>query len=346
MTEKTEETKEETRDLGLIAKKAFGDKYVGEEVVEEEVVEEETETEESEQEAAETEEHEETEEETEEEPLSFDEWAEAQGLDPEKADSTKIRVKVDGVSQIVTMKDLRDNYQINSAADKRLEEAKAKQKAFQEESENSRKLLNEQMGIAARMIEKAEKALSKDESAVDWNKLRQDDPAEYAAKKEEFKERREELKAAREEARNEFLDAQKKLDQQNQQKLNEVIGVEQKMLLEKIPEWQDQKVAVKEGEDLVNYLLAEGITGEEVKNMFDHRAFVIARKAMLWDNMKKNSDAAKKKVNKAPKTIKPGAAKPPGERESKQVQALKAKYKKSGKLEDLMAYRRAAKKAS
>jgi heme-binding NEAT domain protein len=68
----------------------------------------------------------------------------------------------------------------------------------------------------------------------------------------------------------------------------------------------------------------------------------MARKAMQFDKGgQAKVSAAKKKVAKVPKTMKPGAPKPQEQINQEQVAKHKAKLKKSGKLDDAMELLRA-----
>lgn len=82
---------------------------------------------------------------------------------------------------------------------------------------------------------------------------------------------------------------------------------EREKLQERLPEWRDKAKATAEQKLVAEFLVREGYTPEELNEVFDHRALVVARKAALYDQLQ----AAKAKQSKPapPKVIKPGVAK-------------------------------------
>ena len=133
---------------------------------------------------------------------------------------------------------------------------------------------------------------------LDWQKLAQDDPATYVRKKAEVETRAGQIK--------QLQDHQADFDRQNIQ----AIQVEQnKLLQDKIPEWDDAAVRNAELGEMVGALRDYGFSDQELNEIQDHRAFLIVRDAVKYRNMQKTKQSAKKKqVKVAPKVQRPGAA--------------------------------------
>lgn len=112
---------------------------------------------------------------------------------------------------------------------------------------------------------------------------------------------------------------------------------ERERLLEKLPEWRDQAKASAEQKLIAETLLQTGYTQDELSELFDHRALVIARRAALYDQLQANGASAKAKQVKPepPRAIKPGAPKPPTDARNSDYQQALAKAKRSGKAEDI-----------
>lgn len=108
---------------------------------------------------------------------------------------------------------------------------------------------------------------------------------------------------------------------------------ERDRLLEKLPEWRDQAKASAEQKLIAETLLQTGYSQEELSELFDHRALVIARKAALYDQLQ--AAKAKQVKPEPPKAIKPGAPKPPTEARNSDYQQALAKAKRSGRAEDI-----------
>lgn len=333
--------------LSLLASEAFGTEFYGsvdqteepvqpaeeiEETTEEtgEAVEE-PESQEGEEVEAEASEESESEGET---ISSLEELIQHQEWDPEWVNNLEVQVKVDGASGKAKLSDLVKSYQIDKAAEKRLEEAKAKAKEINQSLTEKQEQAHTQLVTAAKLIEKVEAMIDSDSKAIDWQKLREQDPAEFAAKKEDLKERRESLNRLKAEAATEYQQSVQKHQQESQEQLREYLQQQQTLLLNKLPEWKDEKTLSTEREGVTKYLLGQDFTQEELNQAYDHRFIVMARKAMKYDELQAKTEPAKKKVAKVPKVLKPGAPKPPEivnrERRDKAIQRLR----KTGSIED------------
>ena len=241
---------------------------------------------------------------------SWDELIETQEWDPEWAESLKVPIKVDGQPTEATIKELVANYQMNSAADKRLEEAKAKARALNQELAEKSESLQSQIVAAGKLIETAEQALDAESSAIDWKRLREDDPAEYAAKKSEYAEKRERIERTKREATEAWRKATAEQQQQLQAETQKRLPAEQERLFEFFPEWKDPEKGKAGKAKTVEYLQNLGFTEDDISAVVDHRLVVMAEKARRYDERKPNVEAAKKRVAKVPKVVKPGAKKP------------------------------------
>lgn len=354
MTEETQDQGEARKPLSLLASEQFGSQYHGEvseapietpvetseaeEVLEGEEATEAPETDAEEAEQAETEEAEETE--TVEYELSHIAsmlGVEEDNLDVSDEGTVILRGKVDGEDVRVPVKDLLANHQKLTAADKRLEEAKARVATHKQEMTQATERLNEEFGVAARLIANAEKALTDETAAIDWTALRQDDPAEYAAKKAEVGERTKRIEAMKAEARTDYQKSISERQKAAEEEQKTYLRAEQDALLKALPEWKDQKVATTEKAGLAKYLMGEGFAQNEIGSASDHRIILLARKAMLYDQRQQKTEVAKKKVAKVPKVLKPGAHKPASQRNNEKIAEKRARLQKSGSLDDAFA---------
>jgi hypothetical protein len=258
--------------------------------------------------------------------------------DPSWFDGLKMSFNVDGMPTEATIKELVDSYQLRGAAEHRFETAKA---IAQKESEvwaAKQQELDGQFQVLAELIQAEEQTLERDVRAIDPS-LRDTDPAEWAARVTEFQHRRghiDQMKVnavakhrSNAEARTKEFDNWKAKTQQEQ---NEI-------LLQKLPEWREPQKAETEKVQIADYLIRQGFTQGDLSNLIDHRQVLMARKAMLYDQSRGQVDAAKKRVAKVPKVMKPGAPKPTEQRAAERLQGLKAKLEKSGSIEDAVAYR-------
>ena len=189
-------------------------------------------------------------------------------------------------------------------------------------------------------LQAAEQALLSDMASINWEQLKQDNPGEWAAKSEEFRRKHGELQRIAQEAASGFSERQKAIAEQTQKQTEEMLQREQQQLLRAIPEWRDDTTAEAERSALVEYMRETGYTSDELNNVVDHRALVIARKAMLYDKYQKNGDVAKKKVVKlAKKIVKPGSRQTAREAQQDREQSLVKAHRANPKSVDAAAAR-------
>jgi hypothetical protein len=113
----------------------------------------------------------------------------------------------------------------------------------------------------------------------------------------------------------ELQQAQQELQQINGQRqqehataLKSHMEQQQEQLLAKLPEWKDKAKADAEAAKIKDYLATEGFKPEEM-SFTDHRAILLARKAMQFDALMTKARETTKKVAAAPpKVERPGNA--------------------------------------
>ena len=135
-----------------------------------------------------------------------------------------------------------------------------------------------------------------------WDNLYESDPLEYVRAKDKFRDKEAEL-AKVQAAQNELAQRQA-FDQQEVMKKH--IAEEQVKLTKAIPEWKDNKVAEMDKRNIVTFAKRYGFNEQELNNATDHRAILMLRKAMLYDELESKKPLVKKKVKKAPKMTKSG----------------------------------------
>lgn len=108
-----------------------------------------------------------------------------------------------------------------------------------------------------------------------------------------------------------------------------------------VPAWSDTKVMQSELEGISQYLVRQGISEQEVEQLTDHRDWLIARKAMLYDEIQAKKPAVLEKVKQLPRVIAPGvssgADRGSSARRAAEGDQLLARVKETGRVEDAAA---------
>jgi hypothetical protein len=275
----------------------------------EETLEQEAETEEAEYESEDDQELPEDEEEADE-----DEEYDVDPEDIEYVEEELYTVKVDGEEMQVTSEELVKSYQLERAAQKRMQEAAELRK----NSEAEMQALATQREKYGQALERIEAQLNsvQEQPKEYWDKLYQEDPLEWAKQRDAYRDRKESLAKVQAERERVNQEQQAQQMQQHQQYLVE----QQERLLERIPEWRDEDTAMREKQAIITHAQRMGFSEQELATASDSRAIEVLRKAYLYDELMANKPAAQKKVKKAPKVVKSGTPK-----SKKQVNANRSK---------------------
>jgi hypothetical protein len=116
---------------------------------------------------------------------------------------------------------------------------------------------------------------------------------------------------------------------------------EREALREKLPEWNDPQKAQAEQKMVAEYLISQGYAADDLANLFDHRALVVAREAALWRQHQAAQKTLKdKQVKPEPqKGLKPGAAQQKTQdQQASKVDELRKRAQRTGNQDDIAAY--------
>lgn len=142
-------------------------------------------------------------------------------------------------------------------------------------------------------------ATLQEQQKTDWHALRESDPVEFLKQWHLFNERQ----AALQQTLQQQGELQARAQAEQQQAFKTHIADQREQLLAKIPEWKDeakQKAGVAE---IKTYLQKQGLNEAEINGVTDHRAIVMTRKAMLYDQMMAKASVAAKKVAAVPQRV-------------------------------------------
>lgn len=240
-----------------------------------------------------------------------------------------VTVKVDGEETEVSLDEAIAGYQRQQAFTRKTQELAEQRKAMQAESEEIRTVRTTYEQRLSELEETLD-ALMPDDSAIE--SLREQDPQKFAAAHAELERRRKIVEAVKTE-RERVQEEQSKTIQEAQQA---ILAEEREKLHLAVPEWQDEDRAAADKAKLAEYAeKSYGFTQDELVRVQDHRAIVLLRKAMLYDQAQEKGRSAPKKRKRAP-TLKPG--KPAGDKKAQRSKKKRAsavkKLQETGKLTD------------
>lgn len=227
--------------------------------------------------------------------------AEPDAAEPEKP--TTYKTKIDGQEVEVTLDEALKGYSRQADYTRKTQALAEREKAF----DGERTAVSAERQEYSSKLAGLEQALTSLVQEPDWDTLRAGDPATFAQTHAAWQIHKQRLDALA--AERQKVDA--KLAEEGQRQYHAHLLAEQEKLVAAVPEWKNPAAFKKESAELLAYGQERGYSADELHSVADHRALVILRKAMLFDqSVKAKADAtakAKPKIDKV-KTATPGSS--------------------------------------
>ena len=251
-----------------------------------------------------------------------------------ESDAQKVTIEIDGKTVELTPEQIKEAYKAGLRQDdytrktmQVAEQRKAAEaeiaRARHERESYAQNLAQAQALLQASLVEQGR--------TINWDALAQNDPAEFVKQKHLYEQRQAAFQ--QNQARLAQLEAVRQSEAQRMEQLT--LSEQQESLLAKLPNWKDPAKAKTEREGIKKTLAEYGFRDEEIANVKDHRAVLLARDAMLYRQMMAKTNAAEKKVANAPPRVERPAG---GEKTGLDKRAAQfQKLGKTGRVEDAAA---------
>lgn len=110
------------------------------------------------------------------------------------------------------------------------------------------------------------------------------------------------------------------------------LAQQSELMLEKLPQWRDEKVRLTERDELITYAKSLGYTDDEIANAADHRAIVALYHSWQLSKLNAAKPEAKKRVRKAPKMAKAGVPRSKNEVAARRKAKLADRHASEGSI--------------
>ena len=266
-----------------------------------EVVEEQTEEVEEVEEAEDEADYEEAVEATEDE---VEEDVDSEVEEPEEVEEEQtFTIKAAGEEKEVTLNELKKSYQLGSDYTKKTQEVAEQRKVLEHEA----KAIIEARQVRdnySQKLQAIEQFLNgQNNNPAELAAMKENDPVGYAVKVAEMTEKKEQLQTVHAE-RMRIAQEQKT---QNDAQMQQFVQQEQNKLAESLPEFSDKTKGEHIRNDIRSYGKKVGFTDEELSQVYDSRHVLVLHKAAQYDKLMSGKAGVKKRVAKAPRTVKGGA---------------------------------------
>ena len=235
--------------------------------------------------------------------VNVEDYLQKAGIERDSFFQLPVRVKVDGQESDVALADVLKAYQLEKHVQAKSITIAEQQKAWEAEQVKAKTALEANLSRADTLGKLARQQLMAQYQGIDWNKLRVEDPAQWAVLNTEFNQRAGaiDLHLA------EVAKQQETLAQEAQQKRLDAIPKERERMYEIRPEWRDEKVFQTARGDMSSYAKKLGFTDAEIGNIFDHRYMAVLHDAARYAALQAQNPAKLKQVRAAPQMSAPGA---------------------------------------
>lgn len=238
-----------------------------------------------------------------------------------------VTVKIDGKDVDIPLSELKNGYQRQADYTRKTMEAADTRKAAEAERAQAHQERQAYAQNLQRMQAQLEGTLQQQQQ-INWEELLQSDPVEYLKQQHQAQARQAQLNQVY--AEQQRMGALQQAEAQQAQMRH--LQAQQEALLAKLPEWKDDAKGKAEKVALREYLAEQGYEPDAINSIADARAVILARKAMLYDQMVGKASAAAKKVATLPtKVERPGMG---GNTGIEPRTAALLRLNKSGKVED------------
>jgi hypothetical protein len=220
-------------------------------------------------------------------------------------ESPKYRVKANGEELEVSLDELLNGYSRTADYQKKTQSLAEQRKAVEAERGKIAETAKVRDTYAQR-LQVIEQMLQQQSGTEDLTQLRENDPIGYALAVADRSEKEKQLNAIRAERQR----VEQEQAQQQSQVLQSHVEQEQQKLVELIPEFKDEAKAEVIRRDIRVYAKSIGFSDQELSQVYDSRAVTALYKSMMYDKLVAGKSGTLKKVQSAPKTLRPGTSNP------------------------------------
>lgn len=233
-------------------------------------------------------------------------WSKVLGVDDdkvvldEKGNLVGLNVKVDGEVSTVGVKDLIAGYQTTQDYTRKTQALSAERKEFEQLRDQVVTDYNKKLEDVAKLSQYLQQTTLKPFELVDWQKLRVENPAEYAAMLQDYNLKQAEFQQIMQAIEHDRGNVMQQMQVQQQKQREEYLKANADRLLQVHPEWADKSKAAEAFKTLSEFAAnTYGFSDSEFAEIVDARAISVLEDAMKFRQGQKLVE--QKKAKSVPK---------------------------------------------
>lgn len=234
----------------------------------------------------------------------FDSFLRATNADWDSIKALPVTVKVDGKEERVPLHEALNSYSRQQDYTTKTQALANERQQFATERQTAMLLASEQVKQGRALGQVAQNLINQDYAQIDWNALKMQNPAQYAALAIEYQQRQSSVQQylGQVSAQEQALAAKAQEESQGR------LAQEQERMLSVRPEWRDGAKFTEAREGIVKLGRTLGFNDAELSGITDHRLMLMADMAARYAALQAKTPDAVNKVRAAPKAVaKPGS---------------------------------------
>lgn len=243
--------------------------------------------------------------------------------DIQKEPDSTFTVKVSGQELKVTLDELKKGYSRDADYRRKTEELSFEKKQFQSEAEQQRQDYSKRITELNQILAFTQQQLNSEINNVDLNKLYEEDPVEATKVERQIRLKKEKM-----------MEAANKLQQEQQRQLSSYVQEQQRILAEKMPEFNDPQKASTTKNNLRNFLNSYGFKDAEIGQIYDHRIVMLVNDALKYRNVKNVKPVSAAQASKPGKFLSSGVKKDSNDMNFQRRKEKLGRLKKTGNVKD------------
>jgi hypothetical protein len=243
--------------------------------------------------------------------------------DIQKEPDSTFTVKVAGQELKVTLDELKKGYSRDADYRRKTEELSFEKKQFMSEADQQRQDYSKRLSELNQILAFTQQQLNSEINNVDLNKLYEEDPVEATKVERQIRLKKEKM-----------MEAANKLQQEQQRQLSSYVQEQQKILAEKMPEFNDAQKASTAKNNLRNFLNSYGFKDAEIGQIYDHRIVMLVNDALKYRNVKNVKPVSAAQASKPGKFLSSGVKKDSNDMNFQRRKEKLGRLKKTGNVKD------------
>ena len=243
--------------------------------------------------------------------------------DIQKEPDSTFTVKVAGQELKVTLDELKKGYSRDADYRRKTEELSFEKKQFQSEADQQRQDYSKRLSELNQILAFTQQQLNSEINNVDLNKLYEEDPVEATKVERQIRLKKEKM-----------MEAANKLQQEQQRQLSSYVQEQQRILAEKMPEFNDAQKASTAKNNLRNFLNSYGFKDAEIGQIYDHRIVMLVNDALKYRNVKNVKPVSAAQASKPGKFLSSGVKKDSNDMNFQRRKEKLGRLKKTGNVKD------------